>query len=108
MYRAQNHLTISAETIIAARFNNSIILDSSDNGGADPSILAPKGIFFLELLVAKSGETIKISDGEGDIAVTSISEFSSDYSPMRLDKGIIIDGNIQIVKGFIVENVYQS
>jgi D-alanyl-lipoteichoic acid acyltransferase DltB (MBOAT superfamily) len=100
MYRAQNHLTISAETIETARFNNQIVFNSGDT---NPTLIVPKGIVFIDFLQASL--PVSISDGDGDLVSSSISSIDMTYTPLRVDHGFTITGTVDFLRCFVIEGV---
>lgn len=85
------------------RYNNQRIIT-----GVDQSFLIEKGIFFIEYIESTTGTTVSIADGDGTTIATGISYFSQDYSPIRCDYGVTITGNLIMLKGFIMQNVFES
>ena len=100
MYRAQNHLSISADTINAARFNNQVIFNSGDS---NPTIACPNGMVFVDYMELTAGATVTIKDGDGDTVATGVSGFDMTYTPMRLDHGMQITGTVLMLRAFIIE-----
>ena len=103
MYKAQNHLTISAQAIEAARFNNQFVFNSSDS---NPTLIRPKAIVFIDYLEVASGSTVDIVDGDGDVVASDISSFDMTYTPLRLDHGFTVTGSVLMLRGFIIEGVF--
>ena len=100
MYKAQNHLTISAETIEAARFNNQVVFNSSDT---NPSLIVPRGIVFIDFLQASL--PVAISDGDGDLISSSISSIDMTFTPLRVDHGFTVTGTVNFLRCFVIEGV---
>lgn len=80
------------------RMNNQVII----NDEANPTLKVPKGIFCLELVKATSAETIVIKDGNGVTVLTAINSLNQEHSPVRLNGGIDITGNVEHIKGFVI------
>lgn len=106
MYRSKNHLPISIETIMGARINNQVTLDSTD--GSTPTFLVPKGIFFLEYIELTSGNSVTIKDGDGVTVAAGVTHWDDSWSPLRLDHGVIITGAVLVAKGFMIEGTFLS
>ena len=100
-YLSQDKTSISPDTILAARFNNQISYDKQ----TDVSDIRGNSIFYLELLVADSGKTLTLKDGDGDTVFTVLASFQDSFSPIRLDKGFQITGDVAHLKGFWVHGV---
>ena len=83
------------------KLNNQIIVA----GEANFSISLAEGIFFLELLQAPDAETVAIKDGNGVTIIASIFTFDQDHTPLRLNNGVEITGNIRYMKGYVMEGV---
>lgn len=101
-YMSRNRQPISAQSMADARANNQVILD-----GVNQARAVAKGVFFVEFLAAAAGTTVAIADGEGNQIVAAIANFSNELSPMRCDYGITVTGNLSMLKGFIVEGVFE-
>ena len=102
MYKAQNHLTISAQAIEAARFNNQFVFNSGDT---NPTLIRPKGIVFIDYLEVASGSTVSIVDGDDDTVASGISSFDMTFTPLRLDHGFKVTGTVLMLRGFVIEGV---
>jgi len=101
IYRAVSCRNI-AEILSSDRLSNQIVF----TGNSGNILSVPKGIFFIEFLQAESGGSLTIEDGNGTIIATGLTEFSQDYSPLRCDRGVTITGDIALVKGFAIEDIF--
>jgi benzoyl-CoA reductase/2-hydroxyglutaryl-CoA dehydratase subunit BcrC/BadD/HgdB len=101
-YMSRNRAAISAQAMAEARSNNQVILT-----GVNEARLTEKGVFFVEFLAAAAGTTVAIADGEGRQIVAAVANFSNELSPLRCDYGITVTGNLSMLKGFIVEGVFE-
>lgn len=90
----------SVTDIQGTQLNNQVIIS-----GNNQSHLVASGIFFIEHFEAATGTTITITDGNGIQVATGASYFSSDRSPIRCDNGIVITGNVAMLKGFAMESI---
>lgn len=81
--------------------NDQVILS-----GVNEAYLVPKGVFMLEYFEAKATTTIILKDGKGNIIGSGVSAFSNDQSPLRCDYGIMIVGEVTMLKGFILRDVF--
>ena len=101
-YISRNRQPISAQAMAEARANNQIVLI-----GVNETCPVAKGVFFVEFLAAAAGTTVAIADGEGRAVVAAVANFSNEFSPMRCDYGITVTGNLAMLKGFVVEGVFE-
>lgn len=99
IYQAPNNRKVLI--IERERHNDQVIIY-----GNNESFLVDKGVFFIEYLQAATGTTVTVKDGKGNTIVSALSEYKQDWSPIRCDYGISITGNVDMVKGFIVRNVF--
>lgn len=100
IYRHQNLRALS-DISLAERMNNQVELL-----GTNEKLFLTKGIFFLELLVIEAGKTVTIKDGAGRTIATGLTGFEQDYSPLRCDYGIEFVGDVELAKGFVLEEVF--
>ena len=83
------------------RMNDQVIIDAE----TDPEIICPNGVFCLELLKAVTTGTVVVADGNGVTVLTYLNSFNQEHSPIRLNNGIIITGDVEHVKGYVIEGV---
>lgn len=84
------------------RYNEQVILT-----GNNESFLVPKGVFFIDYVEAVSGTTVTLTDGNGQTIVSSLSSYSQEYSPLKCEGGVTITGNVVMVKGFVLRQVFE-
>jgi len=101
VYTAPNNRKVQA--IDLDRYNDQVILY-----GTDESFLVPNGIFFIEYLEADKLGTVTIKDGDGTTIASGISTFNQDRSPIRCDYGVQVVGDLAILKGFVLRNVFEE
>lgn len=90
------------QNTIGERMSNQIILS-----GANPSVSASKGVFFLELLVVKDTESVDLIDGNTNSIASGVKgTINAEISPIVCEKGLTIDGNIVLAKGYVLNNIF--
>jgi hypothetical protein len=80
------------------KMDGQIIVDSE----SDYELLLTNGVFILEIVKAKDSETINIKDGDNNPVFTGLLSIDQEHSPIRLNNGIKISGNIDYLKGFVL------
>jgi hypothetical protein len=85
------------------KYNDQVILT-----GTDESYLVDKGIFYIEFFEADTGKTVTIKDGSGNTIAAGVSSFSQDHSPIRCDYGIQVTGDLAMLKGYVMRNVFEA
>lgn len=103
IYIAPNNRKIPVSEIQLQKGNDQVIFS-----GSNDKLLVDKGVFFLEFLEAKSTTTVNLKDGKGSTIATGVSSFSNDQSPLRCDYGLEVVGDVTMLKGFIVRNVFEE
>jgi hypothetical protein len=84
----------------ADRYNNRIAVANETN----PQIIVDNGVFFLEHVYLETGKTISIVDGNGQTLMTGLDrDLNVEISPIRLDYGFVITGDVLLLKGFIIQ-----
>lgn len=83
------------------KLNNQLIVSNE----TDFEYITEKGIFFLELFKAPDSEVSEIKDGNDVSVIAAIFSFDQEHTPLRLNNGIKIDGNIDYLKGYFLEGV---
>jgi len=99
IYQAPNNRKVPLNG--SEHFNDQIILS-----GVDQAFLVNNGVFFIEHFEAATGTTIIIEDGQGNTIASGVTSFTQDHSPIRCDYGVSITGNLAMLKGFIMRNVF--
>jgi hypothetical protein len=103
IYIAPNNRKIPASELQLGKANDQVIFS-----GVNDKYLLDKGVFFLEFFEAKATTTVQIKDGQGTSIASGVTWFSNDQSPLRCDYGIEVVGEVTLLKGFIVRNVFES
>ena len=101
VYTAPNNRKVSL--LEGDRYRDQVIVT-----GTNESFPVPKGIFNIEFFEAATGTTITIKDGEGTTIASGVSSFSQDHSPIRCDYGFEIVGEVAMLKGYAVRNVFSE
>lgn len=100
IYRPENSRVIQSITP-SDRLSNQVVIV-----GTNEKLLSKKGVFFLELLILPTSGTVIIKDGKGKIIASGLTGFEQDFVPLRCDYGIEFVGDVELAKGFMIENVF--
>lgn len=98
IYRSQKGRPLS-EICSHQRLNNQVIIS-----GTDEELIIPNGILCIEFVTTDSGDSITISDGDGNVIVSNLEEFSQDYVPLKCVGGMSYTGTAKMIKGFVLED----
>ena len=82
----------------ATKLNNQVIISNE----ANPALILDQGVFCLEFLKALDAETVTIVDGNGTAVLTDVANINQEHSPLMLNNGFTVTGNVTLLKGFTV------
>lgn len=85
------------------KYNNQVIFN-----GTDEEYEVPNGIFFLEFVSTPTGNTVTITDWSNNTVADGISDFNQEHSPLRIEGGIKVSGQVTLLKGFFLREVYSK
>ncbi len=98
--KGENSPVLSQSDILNAKLNNQFLLSGTDP--QFPSNLADKKvIIFLEYAVPVTS-TFVVQDSNGNALTGALSELPLQESPLRIDGGFKLVGNIAAAKGYII------
>ncbi len=99
---------IAANTRKITITENSKINDQIVLSGIDESYYVSKGTVLVDFIACPGTGVITLNDGKGNLVATGVNYFANDHAPLRCDYGVIITGQVSMLKGTVLRNVFDA
>jgi len=83
------------------KINDQIILS-----GINESYFVDKGTILVDFISCPGSGVITLNDGKGNLVATGVNYFANDHAPLRCDYGVSVIGQIAMLKGTVLRNVF--